>query len=396
MADFLTETITLLFARGPAALLAVAATQILAEALLWAVVHILKPLTARTKTSLDDFLVEALPTPIRVGALLVGLTLAGWALFPAFPADKMPMNQGWEYWVITSLIAGFGLLAGGVANALVKWYYYELSPALKGRHGGEALHITRDMFPMARKAVVGVVYALAGMVVLTRFGVEISPLLAGLGVAGLAVGLALQDTLGNFFAGINLLADSPVRIGDFISLENEKGILKGFVEEIGWRTTRIRTRGNYTYYIPNSKLAGSVIVNFSRGIEDNWKGSSLGFGVAYDSDPEVVKRVVLEAVKGLQKRDPRFGVQEPLVRLEEFGDSALQYKVFWTIRNFHETEMVAGDVREAVLKVLRANKIDIPFPQRVMHVQYPPGEGARGALGGGEGAPSPKRTGRKR
>ncbi|VVB57439.1 Large-conductance mechanosensitive channel MscMJLR [uncultured archaeon] len=341
--------------------------QLAAEALLWIIVHVLKPLTAKTETNLDDFVIEALPVPVRVSGLLIGVWAFGQAAFPA----AQPMGQGWDDLFLTILIASAGMLAAGLAGALVRWYYQEITPHLKSRHGGEALQISKDTFPMARRLIVWAVWLATIGMVLPRFGVDVGPLMAGLGIAGIAVGFALQDTLSNFFSGISLLSDKPVSIGDFVSLENENGVLKGFVEEIGWRSTRIRTRGNLTYFVPNNKLASSVLVNFSRGLDDNWKGSSLSVGVSYDSDPEMVKKVILDAVRSLQKTDSRLGVQEPSARLDEFGDSALVFKAFWTVKDFAQSEAVAGTVREEVFRALRAHGIEIPFPVRTMRWEGP-------------------------
>jgi small-conductance mechanosensitive channel len=333
-----------------------------AEVLLWLIVHVLKPLTAHTKTNLDDFLIDSLPKPLRVSALFLGLWAFGQAAFPA----TLFLGADWSHWLGGALILSAGLLVSGIANALVLWYYQELAPSLRARHGGEAISISQDVFPMARRLVVWAVYFLTLIILLGQFGIEIAPLLAGLGIAGLAVGLALQDTLANFFSGLQLLSDKPVKVGEYIALDNEQGAIKGFVEEVGWRTTRIRTRGNCTYFIPNKLLGNSLIVNFSRGLDDNWKGSSFKVGVDYSADPARVRNVILDAIQRLQKDDPRLGAQEPKVRLEEFGDSALIFKVMWTVNDFSKSEATAGIIRESVLLSLRAHKIGIPYPTRTL------------------------------
>ncbi|MDE1798593.1 MAG: mechanosensitive ion channel family protein [Candidatus Micrarchaeota archaeon] len=361
MADIPSSLIASLAALGPALLLA-AGAYLVSEVLLWLLVHVIKPLTAHTQTELDDFVIDALPVPVRVGGLAAALWLLASTVWP----QSQPLGRDWSFSLGTLAIAWAGFAAARIANALVLWYYTELSPKLKDKHGGEALHLSEDVFPMARRVVVYVVYLATLIVLLRRYDVEITPLLTGLGIAGLAVAMALQDSLSNFFSGVSLLANKPIKIGDFIALDSEKGEIKGFVEEVGWRTTRIRTRGNYTYYIPNNKLAGSLVVNFSRGIEDNWKGSSLKVGVDYSADPAKVKEAITAAITDLQNRDARLAPVPPLVRLEEFGDFALVFKVMWRVRNFAESEDVAGEVREGILKAFRARKIGIPYPVRTL------------------------------
>ncbi len=335
-------------------------SQLAAEAALWVIVHVLKPLTEKTQTTLDDYIIDALPTPVRLGGFGLGVWLFSSAMWPG----GQLLEHDWNFWLGVLGLSFFGFLAGKMANVLVAWYYHELSAHVAGRHGADSLKISKESFPMFQRIARYAVYVVTLIFVLNSFGVEITPLLTGLGIAGLAVAMALNDTLSNFFSGLHLLTDKPIRNGDFISLDDEQGVLKGFVEEIGWRSTRIRTRGNCIYIIPNNKIATSVVVNFSRGIEDNWKGSSLSVGVDYASDPRKVKKVMADVIKALQASDKRFGANEPMVRLEEFGDFALVFRAFWTVRSFHESEAVAGDVREAIYYAFKKENINIPFPVR--------------------------------
>ena len=357
---------------GPALLMAFLVF-LAAEAVLWLIRHVLKPLTARTKTNLDDFIVEGLPKPVHISALMFAIWAFGESAFGA----AAPFGHPWADWFGGALIASAGLIAARIANAAVLWYYQELTPQLRTRHGDGALAISSDAFPMTRRIVVWLVYLIMFVMLLGHFGLLgiLMPLLAGLGIAGLAVGLALQDTLANFFSGMQLLSNKPVKVGEYIALvavDSEVSPVKGFVEEIGWSTTRIRTRGNFTYFVPNKMLCSTLIVNYSRGLGDNWKGSSFRVGVDYSADPEHVRKIILDAVKELQKRDERISAREPSVRLEEFGDSALVFKVMWTVHDFAQSESVAGEVREAVLSALRTHDIGIPYPTRVLHMAEAP------------------------
>ena len=338
-----------------------------AEALLWFLRHVLKPFTAKTKTKLDEFIVDGLPKPVHISALMFAI----WAFGESAFGSAQPFGHPWSDWLGGAIIASAGLIVGRIANAVVLWYYQELTPQLRARHGESALSISPDAFPMTRRVAVWLVYLIMFIMLLGHFGLLgiLVPLLAGLGIAGLAVGLALQDTLANFFSGMQLLSNKPVKVGEYIALvavDSEVSPVKGFVEEIGWSTTRIRTRGNFTYYVPNKMMCNTLLVNFSRGLDDNWKGSSMKVGVDYSSDPAKVKRIILDAVKAVQKGDGRVSGREPSVRLEEFGDSALVFKVMWSVRDFSQSESVAGAVREAVLSALRAHKIGIPYPTRML------------------------------
>ena len=128
-----------------------------------------------------------------------------------------------------------------------------------------------------------IIYLIAVVIILGYFKLDITPLLAGVGVGALAIGLALQSTLSNFFAGLHLVSDQPIRVGDFIELDKDT---MGFVEDIGWRSTRIKTMTDNLIIVPNGKLADTTILNYSLPKQDMsfW----VPCGVAYESDLEKV------------------------------------------------------------------------------------------------------------
>lgn len=332
------------------------AAVVASEVLVFILNNVIKPLTARTKTTLDDWLIEAAAIPIRLFGLAIGLFLTGMKLYPG----TVLFNQTIEFWFSIVLIILGGYTVARLLNSLIMWYYTELSPEVKAK---AKIKVNQDLFPIARRVVKILIYIGTAIVVLDRFGIEITPILTGLGIAGLAVALALKDTLANFFAGVSLLTDKPIRVGDYIALDNEQGIVKGFVEEIGWRTTRIRTRGNYVYFIPNEKITLSNVVNFSRGQGTNWKGASLAVGVAYHSDVRKVEATLIEAVRNVQRKDDRMvKTCTPQARLESFGPSSLDFKVLYEVNNVFDADAVAGEVRKEILAQFKKKKISIPYP----------------------------------
>lgn len=340
------------------------AALVVSELLLLVLNRVVRPLVSKTRTTLDDRLIEAVQTPVRLLGVIVGVYLTVNVTSPG--AVLLERNAG--FWLGTALIAWGGLLAANLVNAFILWYYREVSAEAKLK---ARFKISEEFIPFVRRAVKITIYALTFIVLLDRFGVEVGPLLAALGIGGLAVALAVKDSLANFFAGIYLLTDKPIRQGEYIAIDNEQSVIKGFVEEVGWRTTRVRTRGNFTYYIPNEKITNSNLVNFSRGIEDNWKGSSILVGVDYSADAEKVKKLLVEAVKKVRKTDKRISsAVDPVARLEDFGDNALVFRVMFRITNHFETEAVQGAVREQVIADLRKARISIPFPQRTVHLKH--------------------------
>jgi small-conductance mechanosensitive channel len=327
---------------------------IAAEVFLVVLNRVIKPLILRTKTTLDDRMVAAVEEPVRMLGVLLGVYFT---MEPLVVGDLF-YGKDFGFWFQSVLMLWTGHLLSKVANALIVWYMQEYSVDPKHR---AQLKINKDMIPILRWLVRITIYLITLIIILQRFGVEITPLVTALGIGGLAVALALQSTLSSFFAGFYLLSDRPIRGGEFIALEDENAVTKGFVEEIGWRMTRIRTRGNYTYFVPNEKITSTSIVNFSRGIQNNWKGASLTVSVKYGSNVAKVKKVLKEAVHSVQRRDPKIAKSEPVVRLERFGDSALEFKVLYEVNNYFETELVASEVREEILKGLAREGIEIPF-----------------------------------
>jgi small-conductance mechanosensitive channel len=317
--------------------------------------RIVRPITAKTKSDLDDLLFEAVRGPIKLFAVIFGAYYAISTYFPGLSLFGAKLD---EVFVIF-LIAAIGHTVAKAVNVFVFWYNGHLVQA-----GGKT---TKDVFPLARKIITVAIYVATLLVVLPRMGIEITPLLASLGIAGLAVALALQDSLKNFFAGLYLLADKPVRSGEFIALDSDQSRITGFVEEVGWRSTRVRTLGNYSYVIPNERLASSIIANFSRG-QGRWAGVGIDVGVAYSSDVEKVKRLLCEAVKNASKTTSAIDSGEaPVARVESFGDSSLNFKLLFRVHEYSDQLSAAGAVREEIFRLFNKNGVEIPFPTRVVH-----------------------------
>jgi small-conductance mechanosensitive channel len=189
------------------------------------------------------------------------------------------------------------------------------------------------------------------LVLLSTLGVQITPLLTALGVGGLAVALALQDTLSNLFAGMHVLAGREVRPGDYIRLS--EGV-EGYVVDIGWRTTRLRTLANNIVIMPNRTVAQATITNFALPLP--LTGVSIRVDVDYASDPDHVEFVLLEEVRRAVGEVPGMLLEPaPVVRLHPgFGESALQYTVACHVASVGDVGLVQHELRRRILKRLRA------------------------------------------
>jgi len=201
--------------------------------------------------------------------------------------------------------------------------------------------------------------------VLRVIGVDISPLLAGGAIGGLAIALALQDTLTNLFAGLYMTIDKPVSVGDFIKLESGE---EGFVEEIGWRSTKVRLWANNLVVIPNSKLSQSVITNYFLPAQE--MSVYVPCGVAYDSDLERVERVTIEVAKEVMGRVEGSSPDwEPVVRWQSFGDFAITFVTVLRVTDFAAQYRLRSEFIKALHQRFGEEGIEIPFPIRTVIVK---------------------------
>jgi small-conductance mechanosensitive channel len=168
-----------------------------------------------------------------------------------------------------------------------------------------------------------IVWTIGGLVLLDSLGVAITPLLTALGVGGLAVALALQDTLSNLFAGVHILASRKVQPGDFIQLDNG---MQGYVVDTNWRSTIIRQLPNNILVVPNSTVASAIVTNYH--LPEHEISVSVACGVSYESDLEHVERVTIEVGQEVM-REVKGAVpeHEPTVRYNTFGDSGISFNV---------------------------------------------------------------------
>ncbi len=183
--------------------------------------------------------------------------------------------------------------------------------------------IDNRLLPLLRRVSTVVIYAIGLLIILDQLHVNISPILAGLGIGGLAVALALQPTLSNFLAGTYVMSDAVIHVGDYIMLENGP---EGMVEDIEWRSTKLRHWQGNLLILPNSKLAEAIVTDYEKPEQSML--FTVDCGVSYDSDLQRVERVTIEVAETvlgrLSEGDKCF---KPLVRFKEFGDSNINFAV---------------------------------------------------------------------
>ncbi len=317
--------------------------------LLW-----IKHLSSKTKTQLDDILIRHISLPLKIIFLVGGFYYALRVVHPSFVIFNLPLDRIFNViWILTG-----ALFTTKIIHALFLWYTDELQHKFKKK-------IDSTIFNFVRKVINAIIVIVAILLILMSFGVKITPLLAGLGIGGIAIALALKPTLENFFSAIYLSTDRPIRIGDFIELDDK---VSGHVTDIGWRTTRIKTWDNNHLIIPNSKISSAVLRNY------NAPRSSMLFaipiGVSYDADLEKVEKVVIDVSKKVLKRvdggDPEF---KPVVRYTDFGDSSINFNAILKVKDRSAKFPVRHEFIKAIHERFKKERIEIPFPQRDVHTR---------------------------
>jgi len=204
------------------------------------------------------------------------------------------------------------------------------------------------------------------IVALQNIGLNVSGLLAGLGIGGLAFALAAKDTLANLFAGIFILADAPYKLGDFVILDNGE---RGRVTDIGIRTTRLLTQDDIEITIPNAVIANSRIVNETGGPHEKER-VRVTVSVAYGSDVDRVRAVLLECAKEV---DHVCTEPAPRVRFREFGDSGLKFQLLAWIDEPVLRGRVLDDLHTRVYKRFNEEQIEIPYAKHDVYIKQMPG-----------------------
>ena len=310
---------------------------------------VLLRLARRTRTDFDEKLIEALHRPIFVSVLLIGVRMAVLVLGP--PAvvmswtDSIVQTLAIFVWTVAALRV-VSLVGGSMGSAIRRseWIDERTLPLFDN---------------LARLVLLGA----ASYFLLLAWNLNITGWLASAGIAGLALGLAAQETLSNIFGGLSIIADAPYKVGDWVNLDGGE---RGRVTKIGLRSTRMMTRDDVEITVPNAAIASGKIINESGGPSRKSRVSVL-VSVAYGSDVDQVRDVLLRAARGVEfvVDDP-----EPRIRFTEMADSALVFRVLCWIELPELRGQCVDGLNTAIYKALNAEGIRIPFPQRDVHL-YP-------------------------
>jgi small-conductance mechanosensitive channel len=303
----------------------------------------------KTKTKIDDIIVEAVKIPIIVIPALIGLNIAlqpDYVTLPDFIAPHISLI----FELLIAVIIIFTVAK--ITSGLIK-YYGVVRPSIK------------TIVPTVDKIAKALIAFLGFMVILNILGVPVTAPLAAMGIGGIAIAFALQSTLNDFLSGVYIMADRPIRTGDYIELETGQ---KGYVTDIGWRSTRIRELPNNIIVIPNSKLAGSIVTNYY--MPEREMACLVQVGVSYDSDLAKVEKVTLDVAKKVLSKVPG-GIKEfdPFIRYHTFSDFSINFTVILRVSEFVDKYLLTHEFVKELHKRYNKEGIEIPFPIRTVYMK---------------------------
>jgi len=313
---------------------------------------IMRIFAKRTKTILDDLIVDSLKLPVMVILIVAGLWI-GITRLPEVIKYVDKINTGF----IIIVYAVAALAVSRVTHAILTWYSVEVAPRTK-------TDFDDRLIPLLKRVADVIIFGIAFMLVIDKLHVPLSPFLASLGIGGLAVALALQPTMSNFLSGTYVISDSIIRKGDYIQLDTGA---EGTVEEIGWRITKIRHWQGNLIILPNTKLSDAIVTDFEKPEASMLFG--VDCGVSYNSDLEKVERIAAEVAAEVMKNYPEGGKDfTPVVRFNKFGDSNVNFSIVLKASNRAASFVLKHHFIKALHKRFQTEGIVMEFPVRRLYI----------------------------
>ena len=310
-------------------------------------VRILAKLAAKTKWKWDDLVIAAIRFWLPIWCVIAGLYIAlqAWGI-----PDKYASLVDKTFFAFLAISITFVL--ANLLGKILTTYSVKVETVLP------LTSLTQNVTKL-------LILAIGFLILLNGLGVSITPILTTLGIGGLAVALALQDTLANLFAGFYVAMARQIKIGNYIELETGQ---KGYVVDIGWRTTKIRMLPNNIVLIPNSKLAQAIITNYY--LPEMELAVLVQVGVHYNSDLEKVEKITIEvaeeAMKEVHGGVPTF---KPFIRYHTFNDFSIDFTVILRASEAVATYLIKHEFIKRLHQRYNKEKIVIPFPIRTVQME---------------------------
>jgi MscS family membrane protein len=310
----------------------------------------LRKLTGKTKSKLDDLLIDSLEEPLVFLIFIAGLYLASTTL-------TLPESiKEWSTEIVTALVI---LDAVWVIIRLVD---IAVNHYIKPLTDKTSTYLDDQLLPIVRRGLKAVAVIIGVLTVMGTFGVNVTAVVAGLGIGGLAVALASKDTVENMFGAFAILLDKPFSINDRVVIDG----ITGDVMEVGLRSTRIRTLDNTELYIPNTKVVTSNIENISRPDRSLVVLSTIS--VTYDTELRKLRegmdavRMILRETEGVS------GEYTPTIVLKEFGSSGMNILVKYWVEDYEDRLLVMDRVNQRIKEEFEKAGIEFAFPTQTIHI----------------------------
>lgn len=308
---------------------------------------ILKKITKIAPNQQEESSIKKIENPI---VYIVGLFFLKWGV--SIIGLSIERQFFIERLIETGIIIFIAYIITVIAEIVLEVWGQEFTKRTKS-------NVDTQLLKLFHRSIKIVAAIIAFLYILSKWDVEIWPLIGSLGIAGIAIAFAFQETLKNLFGGIALILDKNIAVGDVVQLPSGES---GMIYEMTLRSTRVKTWDNKLLIIPNSTMANEVITNISR--PDRSRRIEVPFGVEYGTDPEYVKHIILEEVKKIdvaEKEDPA-----PRVIFQEMGDNSLHFTAFYWIKDMSNflTAREQGTIQ--IYDRLNKEGIGIPFPQRTV------------------------------
>lgn len=313
--------------------------------------YYLKRYAEKTSTKYDYLIIDALDDPAVMIIFNFGLL---------FCVNLLSIPATYRNFVQSSVTALF-IIAGSWAlvrliDILVKEYLGSVTKKTKTK-------LDEQLLPVMRKGLKLMVFTIAVLVIISNFGVDISALLAGLGIGGIALALAAKDTVENLFGALAIFLDKPFTIGDRVVVDG----VTGDVMEVGLRSTRIKTLDNTELYIPNSRVMTSNIENISR--PNRSIAYSATINLTYSTSPEKMleaKRIVRQIIENTEGVSDKY---EPIVVFSAFGSSSIDISMKFWIGEYRQKRKVCDRVNQRILEEFNSAKLDFAYPTQTLYVK---------------------------
>jgi len=308
------------------------------------IVPMIARLAAKTSIKSDDLIVKTIRKWVIPWFLALGIYLG---------LKQLDLESRFYFWIENGLMI-FYIFSGTMIIARV------VSGMIKIKAAGSDAVIPSSS--IVSNIVIVIIYCLGLLIILQSQGISITPVLTALGVGGLAVALALQPTLSNLFAGLQLISSGNFNRGNFVKLASGED---GFIEDITWRSTTIRAMSDHIIIVPNSKLADMIVTNYH--LPQTQISFVVEIGVGYNSDLDYVEKISKEVIRETLQ-ESEFGVKdfEPVIRFFAFGESGIKMKAVLRVNEFSDQFVVKSEFIKKLLVRFNKEGINIPFPTRTV------------------------------